>query len=127
MKAPAPAGGKGRPAVTQAALSGLCPACGAKTLFAGSIRFANRCSACDLDFAAGNVGDGPAALLMLPLGAFVVAGALFMHFALGAPWWIQLVVWPPLTVLLTVAGLRVGKAALFALEYQRSAREGRSR
>ncbi len=109
-----------------AALFGLCPACGAKTLFAGTLRFANRCHVCAADFTAGNVGDGPAALLMLPLGALVVAGALFLHFALGAPWWVQLLVWPPLTAALAILGLRVGKAGLFALEYQRSAKEGRS-
>jgi uncharacterized protein (DUF983 family) len=110
----------------QAALFGLCPACGTKSLFAGSLRFADRCGSCDLDFGAGNVGDGPAALLMLPLGALVVTGALFLHFALGAPWWVQVLVWPPVTAVLAILGLRAGKAALFALEYQRSAREGRS-
>jgi uncharacterized protein (DUF983 family) len=110
----------------QAALFGLCPACGAKALFAGTLRFSDRCRSCGLDFTAGNVGDGPAALLMLPLGALVVTGALFMHFALGAPWWVQMLVWPPVTAALAIFGLRVGKAALFALEYQRSAREGRS-
>jgi uncharacterized protein (DUF983 family) len=125
MISPAPAGSKGQPAVVQAALFGLCPACGAKTMFVGILRFANRCNACDLDFTAGNVGDGPAALLMLPLGALVVAGALFLHFALGASWWVQLLVWPPLTTLLAIFGLRVGKAALLALEHQRSAKEGR--
>lgn len=72
-----------------------------------------------------NVGDGPAALLMLPLGAIVVAGALTMHFALGAPWWLQLLVWPPMVTILTIGGLRLVKAWLFAVEYRRAAREGR--
>lgn len=126
MHDPAPAGLKGQPAVVQAALFGLCPECGARTLFAGMLRLAERCERCGLDFSAANVGDGPAALLMLPLGAIVVGGALFLHFALGAPWWVQLLLWPPLTAAFVIVGLRVGKAALFALEYQRSAHEGRS-
>ncbi len=126
MTDPAPAGQKGQPAVPQAALFGLCPACGATTLFAGILRLANRCRVCGLDFSAANVGDGPAALLMLPLGALVVAGALFLHFRFGAPWWVQMLIWPPLTAAMAIGGLRVCKAALFALEHQRSAKEGRS-
>lgn len=122
---PADAGLKGQPAVMQAALFGLCPACGAQTLFSGPLRIVGQCPACGEDFAAANVGDGPAALLILPLGALVVAGALFLHFVLGAPWWVQMITWPPLTAVLAIMGLRIGKAALFALEHQRAAREGR--
>ena len=109
----------------QAALFGLCPACGARTLFAGPLAFAERCAACNLDIAGYNVGDGPAALLMIPLGALVVAGALFLHFALGAPWWVQLIVWIPLTTVLVIAGLRIIKSALLAVEHRRAAHEGR--
>ena len=34
---------EGRPGIMQAALFGLCPQCGAKTLFSGPARFAERC------------------------------------------------------------------------------------
>ena len=50
---------------------GLCPRCGARTLFAGLARFAPSCSSCGLDFASYNVGDGPAAFLILIVGAIV--------------------------------------------------------
>lgn len=38
-------GEKGQPAFGEAALFGLCPQCGARTLFAGWIAFADRCRA----------------------------------------------------------------------------------
>lgn len=122
---PAPAGTKGQPAIMQAALLGLCPACAGQTLFRGALRLAPQCRMCGLDFSAANVGDGPVALLMLPLGTLVVAGALMLHFLLGAPWWVQFLVWIPLTTALTMYGLRIIKAWLFAAEYQRGAHEGR--
>ena len=52
---------KGQPGIAEAALFGLCPRCGGRTLFAGWTRFAHRCRGCGLDLAAFNVGDGPAA------------------------------------------------------------------
>ena len=55
----------------RAALQGLCPRCGTKTLFAGLASFAPRCRACGLDFAAFNVGDGPAAFLIFIVGGIV--------------------------------------------------------
>jgi uncharacterized protein (DUF983 family) len=72
-----------------------------------------------------NVGDGPAALLMIPLGGIVVALALALHFALGAPWWLQMLLLTPLTTALTVGGLRLVKGWLLVTEYRRAAHEGR--
>jgi uncharacterized protein (DUF983 family) len=60
-----------QPAPLQVSLGGLCPRCGAKTLFAGFASFAPECRACGLQFQAFNVGDGPAAFLTLGIGALV--------------------------------------------------------
>ena len=46
------------PSLAAAAFQGLCPKCGARTLFAGLARFAPNCRACGLDFDSYNVGDG---------------------------------------------------------------------
>ena len=43
---------KGQPGLVSAALSGLCPRCGAKTLFAAPAALADECSACGLDILA---------------------------------------------------------------------------
>ena len=108
----------------QGALSGLCPRCKSKTLFAGWVRFADRCRACGLDFSSFNVGDGPAAFLILIVGAIVVVSALVLDAAAEPPWWVHLV-WIPVTAALTIGGLRIAKAWLLAQEYKHRAREGR--
>lgn len=113
------------PAPRQVALRGLCPRCGNRTLFAGIATFAPRCRACGLDFAAFNVGDGPAAFLIFIVGGIVVALAMWVELSLAPPWWVHVALWLPLTAFLTVGLLRLAKALLLALEYRHRAREGR--
>ena len=109
--------------MVQAALLGLCPRCGARTLFEGLARFAPQCAACGLDYAQFNVGDGPAAFLTMVVGALVVGLALWVQLSFEPPFWVHVVLWVPLTVAAVVWGLRAGKAALLAIEYQRQAHE----
>jgi uncharacterized protein (DUF983 family) len=113
------------PPVLDAALKGLCPRCGSKTLFAGFVRFAPRCRVCGLDLAAFNVGDGPAAFLTLIVGALVTLLAVLTELAFEPSLWVHLVLWVPLTLGLVLVTLRVAKAALLSLEYRHRAREGR--
>ena len=113
------------PGTAQAAFGGLCPRCGAKSLYAGLLRFAPRCPACDLDFAAFNVGDGPAAFLILIVGAIVTIGAVWLQLAMEPPFWVHILIWVPVAAALTIGMLRVAKAALLKLEYKNAAREGR--
>ena len=113
----------GRPSIAEAALGGLCPQCGAKTLFAGFARFATKCSSCGLDFARFNVGDGPAAFLTLIVGTLVVALAIWVQLAFEPAFWVHIVLWVPLSLGLTMGGLRIAKAALLASEYRNRARE----
>jgi len=114
---------KGQPGLVPAALFGLCPRCGARTLFEGVARFSPTCRACGLDLAEFNVGDGPAAFLTMVIGALVVGLALWVQLAFDPPFWVHVVLWVPLTAAAVVWGLRAGKAALLAAEYQRGAKE----
>ena len=113
------------PSPVQAALRGLCPRCGNRTLFAGLAAFAPRCRACGLDFAGFNVGDGPAAFLIFIVGGLVVALAILVELNFGPPWWVHILLWVPLATLLTIGLLRLAKGLLLALEYRHRAREGR--
>jgi uncharacterized protein (DUF983 family) len=112
------------PTLAGASLKGLCPRCASKTLFDGPLKLASSCRSCGLDFDAFNVGDGPAAFLILIVGAIVAAGAIWLQLAFLPPWWIH-VSWLPITIGLTVGGLRVGKTALMFQEYRHRAGEGR--
>lgn len=121
----APAPEKGQPSIAEAALFGLCPSCGARTLFAGAARFAPRCRACGLDFGQFNVGDGPAAFLTLVIGGVLVGLALWLEVAVQPPFWVHLILWVPLTIGAVLGGLRLAKAALLTAEYSNRAGEAR--
>lgn len=118
-----PAGEKGQPAFGEAALFGLCPRCGARTLFGGLIAFADRCRGCGLEFSRFNVGDGPAAFLTLIIGAVLVGLAAWLAVAVSPPWWVHVLLWVPLGVGLTMLGLRFAKAALIWSEFRQEAQE----
>jgi uncharacterized protein (DUF983 family) len=118
---------RGQPGIASAALFGLCPRCGSRTLFAGVVKFAARCRVCALDFTTFNVGDGPAAFLTFLIGGLVTGLAIWLELAWQPPFWLHVVLWVPLTAAAVVVGLRAGKGALLAAEHQRRAGEaGRS-
>ena len=105
-------------------LAGLCPRCEKGRLFAGPVRLRECCSECRLDFSQFNVGDGPAAFLTLIVGALVVTLALWLQLGAEPAWWVHVLLWPPLTVLGVILGLRVAKAALLQSEYRNRAGGG---
>lgn len=112
------------PSPVRAALQGLCPRCGGRTLFSGPVAFAPKCTACGLDLAAFNVGDGPAAFLTLILGAIVVGLAAWLQVRFDPPIWVQMLIWIPVALAGTIMALRIAKAALMGAEYRNAAREG---
>lgn len=116
---------EGQPGLIQAALLALCPQCGAKGLFDGLTKFAPRCQSCGLDYSGFNVGDGPAAFLTFLIGGLITGLAIWLELAWHPPFWLHAVLWIPLTSLAVIWGLRAGKAALLAAEFQRQAGEGR--
>jgi uncharacterized protein (DUF983 family) len=113
------------PTAVGAALGGLCPRCGAKTLFNGMVAFAPSCKACGLDLTTLNVGDGPAAFLTLIVGGLVAAMAITAQLVFHLPFWVHALLWVPVTAVLVIGFLRVAKALLLALEYRHRAAEGR--
>ena len=113
------------PAPGAVALRGLCPRCAAKTLYSGLAGFSPKCRACGLDLAGFNVGDGPAAFLILIIGALVTAFAVALELSAEPPFWVHVLLWLPLTAVLVVGSLRFAKGLLLALEYRHRAREGR--
>ncbi|MCO4090434.1 MAG: DUF983 domain-containing protein [Sphingorhabdus sp.] len=114
---------EGQPSIAKAALFGLCPQCGHKSLFAGLGQFADSCANCGLDFSSYNVGDGPAALLTMGIGTLIIVLALGVDSVFHPPFWVHVIIWVPFTAALTVISLRMAKAALLAAEHRNRARE----
>ena len=95
-----------------------CPACGEGPLFRGFLQVRPRCPVCGTDLRAQDSGDGPAAFIVLIVGALVIGGALITEVRYGPPVWVHLVVWLPLTLILVLALMRPFKATLIALQYK---------
>jgi uncharacterized protein (DUF983 family) len=101
-----------------AALTCRCPRCGKGKLFKGLLTVAPRCTACDLDLAAQDAGDGPAVFVILILGAVVVALAILVEIKFEPPLWVHLVLWTPFIIGGAIAMLRPLKAWLIAMQYR---------
>ena len=115
------------PSPAAVAFRGLCPRCGEPTLFRGVASFEPACRACGLDFRGYNVGDGPAAFLILVIGGGITGLAIALELAASPGIWLHILLWPPLTLAAVLGSLRITKGALLALEYRNEAREGRIR
>ncbi|MEO9599736.1 DUF983 domain-containing protein [Parasphingorhabdus sp.] len=115
---------KGQPDVLPAALFGLCPECGQKTLFSHLSQFSEKCAGCGLDYSRYNVGDGPAAFLTLIVGALILGLALTVELSFNPPMWVHVMLWFPLTIVAVVGSLRLCKAILLILEHRNQAHEG---
>jgi len=115
----------GAPTIVQAGMKGLCPRCGEPSVYAGLLRFRDRCGRCGLVFTRFNVGDGPAAFLTLILGALVVGLAIWLQVKVEPPWWVHVLLWVPFMTAATILSLRVAKAMLLWAEFRNAAHEGR--
>ena len=126
-KQPSGGGGAALPPPIFSGLRGCCPRCGAGTLFRSFVAFADRCPRCGLDFRTFNVGDGPVVFLTLGIGTLVTTLALWVEFSFEPGLLVHVLLWVPLTLVLTLFALRIAKGWLLALEYRGQAREGRIR
>jgi uncharacterized protein (DUF983 family) len=102
-----------------------CPRCGEGKLFEGFISLRPSCSACGLDYAFIDAGDGPAVFIILIAGFIVVFCALIVEVIYQPPFWLHAVLWLPLVLLTTLAPLRSMKSLLIALQFHHKAQEGR--
>jgi uncharacterized protein (DUF983 family) len=113
------------PPTARAILLSLCPRCGGGKLFDGYLALKPRCSACGLDYAMFDAGDGPAVFGILIVGAIVCGLALYVEFTFQPPLWVHAMLWIPLICILTAIFLRLSKSALLVLQYKHKAGEGR--
>ncbi len=118
---------KGQPTLAKAALFGLCPDCGHKSLFANVTKFSDKCDHCGLDFSQFNVGDGPAAFLTMVVGAIVITMALLFDSAVHPPFWVHMLIWIPFTSVLVILSLRAAKGALLIAEHRNKTGEGKEK
>jgi uncharacterized protein (DUF983 family) len=115
--------GDSGPSLLETALRCRCPRCGKGKLYRNLLEVRARCEECGLDLAGNDAGDGAAALVILVLGAIIVALAFWTEFRFAPPLWVHAILWPLVTVPLAIALIRPTKAALIAMQYRHRATE----
>lgn len=108
----------------QVGLRGRCPRCGEGALFDGLLSVKSRCSVCGLDNAFADAGDGPAVFGIMIIGFLVVGLALWLEVNHSPALWVHLLLWIPLSTVLTLVFLRLAKGVLIALQFRNKAAEG---
>lgn len=88
---------------------------------------ADRCEVCGLDFGFADSGDGPAVLIMFPVGTIVVVGWIVTEMVLGWPALVNLALWAVMTFVLSIALLRPFKGVMVNLQYRTGARDSGER
>ncbi len=93
-------------------------------MFAGFLTVAERCDSCGLDLSKSDSADGPAVFVILILGGIVAAAATITDFLFMPPYWLHVVIWPPVILGGALAMLRPLKGLMIALQYKHKASEG---
>lgn len=113
-----PKDSKGQPGLVSAALSGLCPRCGARTLFAGPAALADECAGCGLDILGLERGGRFVGVVTMLLALVLILAALGVDEWLRPPLWASLLVWGPVTVGAVIVGLRFYKTMWVYHQYE---------
>ena len=96
---------------------GRCPRCGQGKLFRAFLKVDNNCSVCGLDFTPHRADDLPAYLVIVIVGHIVVPTALLIETDYSPPVGLQLAIYLPLTVVLSLALLQPVKGAVVGMQW----------
>ena len=101
-----------------------CPRCGEGKLFKSYLKLAPSCTACGLDLAFADSGDGPAIFVIFLVAPLIIALAMVVGAVFNPPPYVHLFLWIPATLILSLALLPPFKATMVALQYRHDAHEG---
>lgn len=94
-----------------------CPACGEGSLYTAYLKVAPVCPTCGEELHHQQADDGPAYFTMFIVGHIVVGGLLSVEQAYAPPTWVQLAIWLPTLLILSLALLPVVKGAMIGLQW----------
>ena len=96
---------------------GRCPRCDQGKLFRAFLKVDDHCSVCQLDFTPHRADDLPAYLVIVIVGHLVVPTALMVETDFSPPVWLQLSIYLPLTLVLSLLLLQPVKGAVVGLQW----------
>ena len=94
-----------------------CPRCGEGKLFGAFLKVANNCSVCGLNFTPHRADDLPAYLVIVIVGHLVVPLALWIETEFAPPVALQLALYLPLTLILSLLLLQPVKGVVVGLQW----------
>ena len=95
-------------------------------MFAGYLTARESCESCDLAFEPLRADDAPAYFTISIVGHIVVSGYLATESTLHPPVWLQLAIWMPGTLGMTLALLPFLKGAVMGAIFSSQAKRGRA-
>ena len=96
---------------------GRCPRCGEGKLFRAFLKVDNACSVCGQDFTPHRADDLPAYLVIVIVGHIVVPLALMIETEYAPPVVLQLAIYLPLTLIISLVLLQPVKGAVVGLQW----------
>lgn len=102
---------------TSRGLTCRCPACGEGRLFRKFLKVADTCENCGEDLHHHRADDAPPYFTMMLVGHLVIPFVVVVERLWHPLIWLQLAVWFPLTVLLTLSLLQPVKGAIVGLQW----------
>jgi uncharacterized protein (DUF983 family) len=109
-----------RPSLTTVLLRGWrrkCPHCGTGSMFRGYLTIRDTCATCAQPFEPLRADDAPAYFTISIVGHIVVSGLLALEVYAHPPTWVQLSIWLPATLILTLGLLPYVKGTVMAAIY----------
>jgi uncharacterized protein (DUF983 family) len=104
----------------QAALRGAlcrCPACGSGSLYRAYLKVVDHCKACGTELHHQRADDAPPYVVMSIVGHLIVGAILSVEMAYHPELWVHLVLWLPLTVILSLVLLPPVKGVLVGVQW----------
>ncbi|MCP8939868.1 DUF983 domain-containing protein [Alsobacter sp. SYSU M60028] len=98
-------------------VAGRCPHCGEGRLFTSYLKVTPRCEACGEHFHHHRADDLPAYIVIFVVGHIVVGGMLSAETHGDWPVWWHVVLWPLLTVVMSLGMLQPVKGIIVALQW----------
>lgn len=94
-----------------------CPACGKGALFRKYLKVNDACPTCGEELHHQRADDAPPYFTMVVVGHVVIAGVLALEKAISPPSWLHLIIWLPLTIILSLVLLPLVKGTLVGLQW----------
>jgi uncharacterized protein (DUF983 family) len=94
-----------------------CPCCGEGGLYRAYLKVREQCPACGEDLSHQRADDAPPYVTIFVVGHLIVALVLAVDLAYAWPMWLNVAVWFPVTIALSLAFLPSAKGAIVGLQW----------